>query len=139
MPPSGNRAEDIEKYIKKSLNNLQLSYLDLYLVHTPFAFEDAGDDLHPFNEKGEIRFDAKTNHSTIWSAMEQQVLKGYTKAIGLSNFNIAQIKKILHNAKLPVSNLQIELHVYFQQKELVNCIQLLYTCLWRLTYIFFYL
>jgi len=97
-----------------------LSYLDLYLVHVPFAFEDAGDDLHPRNEKGEIRIDVNTDHLEIWSMMEQQVHEGRTKAIGLSNFNMAQIKRILDNAKLPISNLQIELHLYFQQKELVN-------------------
>jgi len=90
------------------------------LIHAPFAFEDAGEELHPFNEKGEIRVDINTDHVEIWSVMEKQVLQGRTKAIGLSNFNIAQIQKILNNAKLPISNLQIELHVYFQQKELVN-------------------
>jgi len=89
-------------------------------VHTPFTFEDAGDDLHPQNEKGEIRIDINTDHLKIWSMMEQQVQEGRTKAIGLSNFNMAQIKRILDNAKLPISNLQIELHLYFQQKELVN-------------------
>jgi len=97
-----------------------LSYLDLYLVHAPFAFENAGDDLEPRNEKDEMRIDVNTDHLKIWSMMEQQVYEGRTKAIGLSNFNMAQIKRILDNAKLPISNLQIELHLYFQQKELVN-------------------
>lgn len=108
---------------------MQLSYLDLYLVHTPFAYADAGEVLHPFNEKGEIRIDPSTDHLQIWSVMEKQVLEGRTKAIGLSNFNIGQIKKILNNAKLPISNLQIELHVYFQQKELVNLILYMSRCL----------
>ncbi|XP_014489230.1 PREDICTED: alcohol dehydrogenase [NADP(+)]-like [Dinoponera quadriceps] len=123
LPPSGNRPEEVEKWLKRSLDNLQLTYLDLYLVHTPFAFEDAGEELHPENEKGEIRIDASTDHLKIWSAMEKQVREGRTKAIGLSNFNIFQIKKILTNAKLPISNLQIELHVYFQQKDLVKFCQ----------------
>ncbi|KAL6440622.1 hypothetical protein ACFW04_003244 [Cataglyphis niger] len=122
LPPNGNRAKDVEKWIKKSLANLQISYLDLYLIHVPFAFEN-GEDLHPCNENGEIRIDVDTDHLQIWSAMEKQVLEKRTKAIGLSNFNIGQIKKILNNAKLPVSNLQIELHGYFQQKELVKFCQ----------------
>lgn len=99
---------------------MQLSYLDLYLVHTPFTFEDAGDDMHPCNEKGEIRLDTTTNHLKVWSMMERQVELGRTRAIGLSNFNTAQIQRILDNSKIPVSSLQIELHVYFQQKEVVN-------------------
>ncbi|XP_018303395.1 alcohol dehydrogenase [NADP(+)] A [Mycetomoellerius zeteki] len=124
VPPSGNRPADIEKWLKRSLSNLHLSYLDLYLVHTPFAYQNAGEELfHPFNEKGEIMIDADTDHLQIWTAMENQVLEGRTKAIGLSNFNIVQIKRILDNAKLPVSNLQIELHVYFQQNELVKFCQ----------------
>lgn len=100
-----------------------MSYLDLYLIHTPFAYEDAGEVLHPFNEKGEIKIDPNTDHLQIWSVMEKQVLEGRTKAIGLSNFNVGQIKRILDNAKLPISNLQIELHMYFQQKELVKFCQ----------------
>lgn len=113
------RPENVEKWLKRSLSNLQLDYLDLYLVHTPFAYE-AGEVILPMNEKGEVLIDPDTDHLKIWSVMEKQVLEGRTKAIGLSNFNIAQIKRILDNAKLPVSNLQIELHVYFQQQELVN-------------------
>ncbi|XP_012054509.1 PREDICTED: alcohol dehydrogenase [NADP(+)] A [Atta cephalotes] len=123
VPPSGNRSGDIEKWLKRSLRNLHLTYIDLYLVHTPFAYQDAGEEFHPLNEQGEIMIDTDTDHLQIWSAMENQVVQGRTKAIGLSNFNITQIKKILDNAKLPVSNLQIELHVHFQQNELVKFCQ----------------
>lgn len=99
------------------------------MVHTPFAFE-AGEVLHPFNENGEIIIDPNTDHLEIWSVMEKQVLEGRTKAIGLSNFKITQIKRILNNAKSPISNLQIELHVFFQQKELVNFTLKMSLCLY---------
>lgn len=102
------------------------------MVHTPFTFEDVEGELHPFNEKGEMRIDINTDHLQIWSVMEKQVLEGRTKAIGLSNFNIDQIKRILDNAKLPVSNLQIELHVYFQQKDLVNFTLCLSVCMYKM-------
>ncbi|KAL0127386.1 hypothetical protein PUN28_005582 [Cardiocondyla obscurior] len=119
VPPSGNRPGDIEKWLERSLSNLQLSYLDLYLIHTPFAYGDVEGELHPFNEKGEIIIDPDTDHLAIWSVMEKQVMEGRTKAIGLSNFNVAQIERILNHATLPVSNLQVEMHVYLQQSELV--------------------
>jgi len=52
--------------------------------------------------------------------MEAQVDAGHTKAIGLSNFNITQIKRILQAARIPPANLQVELHVLCQQNELVE-------------------
>lgn len=52
--------------------------------------------------------------------MEEQLDKGLTKSIGISNFNISQIKRIVANARIPPCNLQIELHAYLQQKELVD-------------------
>lgn len=52
--------------------------------------------------------------------MEAQVDAGRAKAIGLSNFNIPQIERILKVARIPPANLQVELHLYFQQKELVE-------------------
>lgn len=52
--------------------------------------------------------------------MEEQVKKGLVRAIGLSNFNEAQIKQIYDSAKIKPSVLQVELHAYHQQKELRN-------------------
>lgn len=52
--------------------------------------------------------------------MEKQVEAGLTKSIGLSNFNQKQIQRILNHAKIPPANLQIEMHVYLQQNELVE-------------------
>lgn len=88
----------------------------------PFTLEVVGEEFHPMNEKGEIRFDTSTDHVKVWKEMEEQVKQGRTKAIGLSNFNETQISKILSIASLPISNLQVELHVYFQQVELVSMV-----------------
>ncbi|XP_043261124.1 aldo-keto reductase family 1 member A1 [Colletes gigas] len=119
LPPSGNRPESVEKYIKKSLQDLQLEYLDLYLIHTPLAFVD-GEGLHPVDKDGQIKLDCSTDHVKVWAEMEKQVKCGRTKAIGLSNFNIGQIERVLKSATTKISMLQIELHVFFQQNELVH-------------------
>lgn len=52
--------------------------------------------------------------------MEKQVTCGRTKAIGLSNFNIKQIQRVLDNCKIKPDNLQVENHLYLQQPELVE-------------------
>lgn len=52
--------------------------------------------------------------------MEEVAEEGLVKTIGVSNFNINQIQRILEIAKIPPANLQIELHVYNQQKDLVE-------------------
>jgi alcohol dehydrogenase (NADP+) len=120
LPPGGNRPESVQKYIKRSLEFLQVDYVDLYLVHVPFGFKDIEGDLHPVTPEGLINMDTTTDHVALWKAMEAQVDAGLTKSIGISNFNQKQIDRILQNARIPPSNLQIELHAYLQQKDLVE-------------------
>ncbi|XP_078051623.1 aldo-keto reductase family 1 member A1-like [Augochlora pura] len=124
LPPCGNTPAGVEKWIKKSLEDLQLEYLDLYLVHTPFTFAEIDDKLYTFDEDGNIIMDTTTDHVKVWTEMERQVNFGRTRAIGLSNFNKRQIQRVLKNAKIKISMLQIELHVYFQQKELVSSLHI---------------
>jgi diketogulonate reductase-like aldo/keto reductase len=52
--------------------------------------------------------------------MEEQVNAGRTKAIGISNFNTKQIKRIIDNCRIPPANVQVEMHVYHQQPELMT-------------------
>ena len=55
--------------------------------------------------------------------MEEQVDAGRAKAIGVSNFNKDQVEKLVNSARIPVSNNQVELHLYMQQPELVKYCQ----------------
>ncbi|CAH1110505.1 unnamed protein product [Psylliodes chrysocephalus] len=119
LPVFGNRPGDVEKYIKLSLQRLNLSYIDLYLIHMPFSFHSNDQMNAPLiNEDGSPRLDVESDIIETWKEMEKQVEAGLTKTIGLSNFNIDQVKRIHSNAKIKPAVLQVELHLYLQQKKL---------------------
>ncbi|XP_069688692.1 1,5-anhydro-D-fructose reductase-like isoform X3 [Periplaneta americana] len=119
LPPKGNHAGSVEKYLKRSLKALQLDYVDLYLIHAPVGFEDVGENLFPTDKNGDLATDPSTDHVAVWKAMEAQVDAGRARSIGLSNFNSRQIARIVKTARIRPANLQVELNVYFQQRELV--------------------
>lgn len=62
---TANRASSVEKYIKSSLSDLQLDYLDVYLIHTPFAFPDTDGELHE-DENGDLLLDTDSKHVDTW-------------------------------------------------------------------------
>lgn len=72
MPSIGNRAEDVERFIKKSLAALQLTYLDLYLIHAPVGLIGKNDmDFFPRDENGYMVLDMDTDLITLWQVIKQ--------------------------------------------------------------------
>ena len=64
--------------------------------------------------------DKDSHYVETWQTMEKLVDQGYCKSIGISNFNKTQVEEVVANARIPVSLLQNECHVYLQQKDLVD-------------------
>ncbi|RZC36014.1 aldose reductase, partial [Asbolus verrucosus] len=121
LPMYGVHPDRVEFFMKKSLDNLELDYVDLYLIHFPVGFKyDENTGRVKINDKQEWETEPKTDHIAIWKKMEEQVNAGRTKTIGLSNFNISQIERVLKSARIKPANLQVELHVYLQQRSLVD-------------------
>jgi len=111
--------EDVEVACRKTLEDLGLDYLDLFLIHSPVAFQ-RGEDRFPKNVDGTTKFDTDIHPTTTWLAMEKLVEKGLTKSIGLSNFNSVQIADVLEKGSVkPVTN-QVECHPYLGQAKLFD-------------------
>jgi aldehyde reductase len=74
-----------------------MNYADLYLIHWPMSLEEGGRNLFPVMDDEYV--DGKVEFTDTWKAMESLVDEGVVKSIGLSNFNINQVQKILATCK----------------------------------------
>ncbi|XP_050503586.1 1,5-anhydro-D-fructose reductase-like [Diabrotica virgifera virgifera] len=118
LPISGLCTDRVELFLKKSLNNLQLDYVDLYLIHFPVGTNmgKAGTPLHKLKLE-------MSDHKEVWKEMERQVKENRTKAIGMCNFTQKQMENIIKASEIQPACLQIESHVYLQQNSLVDYCQ----------------
>ncbi|KAF8132051.1 NADP-dependent oxidoreductase domain-containing protein [Boletus edulis] len=109
----------VEAALDETLQQLGLTYLDLYLIHWPVAFKP-GKTLFPVNEAaGELELDTETSLVDTWKTMMKLRETGKVKAIGVSNFTIAQLQGIIDaTGVVPAAN-QIEAHPLLPQDDLV--------------------
>lgn len=126
LPVFANKAELVEPYLRKSLARLGLQYLDLYLIHGPFGMlADGSGEVLQLSEDGCPTLDPTTDHAAIWKEMERMVDLGLVRSLGVSNFNVDQVRRLCKSARVPVSVNQVELHASLQQRHLVDsCRQL---------------
>uniref|UniRef100_A0A8D2FZB4 NADP-dependent oxidoreductase domain-containing protein n=1 Tax=Theropithecus gelada TaxID=9565 RepID=A0A8D2FZB4_THEGE len=102
---NSHRPEFVRPALERSLKNLQLHYVDLYLIHFPVSLKP-GEELIPKDENGKLLFDTVDLCAT-WEAMEKCKDAGLAKSIGVSNFNRRQLEMILNKPGLkykPVCN-----------------------------------
>lgn len=113
-----HKPENVVEACRKTLSDLKLEYLDLYLMHWGIAFEhEPGDSI--LNENGIVKTE-KVPLNDTWHAMEKLVDEGLVKSIGVSNFTPPMILDLLNYADIkPVIN-QVEIHPYNTQVELVE-------------------
>jgi aldehyde reductase len=93
--------------------------VDLYLSHTPFAFQP-GDDQDPRDEKGKIIYDQDVTLLDTWKAMENLVDRGKCHAIGLSDIGLAELLPIYESARIKPAVVQVESHPYLPETALLE-------------------
>ena len=100
----------------KRLEDLQLDYLDLYLIHWPFPNHHApGVDVDS-RDPHAVPY-IHENYMKTWRQMEKLVEMGLVRQIGTSNMTVPKLKLLLRDAKIKPAANEMELHPHFQQPE----------------------
>jgi diketogulonate reductase-like aldo/keto reductase len=116
---TNHRPERVKPAFEASLKRLQLDYLDLYLIHTPFAFQP-GDVQDPRDANGNVIYDQGVKLLDTWGALEQLVGEGKCKAIGLSDVALVKVKEIFEAATIKPAVVHVESHPYLPEWELLD-------------------
>lgn len=116
---TNHRPELVKPAFDASLERLRLDYLDLYLIHTPFAFQP-GDEQDPRDENGNVIYDSSVTLLDTWKAMEDLVDSGRCGAIGLSDISLSQLLPIYEAARIKPAVVQVESHPYLPETELLE-------------------
>jgi alcohol dehydrogenase (NADP+) len=116
---TNHRPERVQPAFEASLARLGLDDLDLYLMHTPFAFQP-GDDQDPRNDAGDVLYDEGVTLLETWQAMERLVVQGKCRAIGLSDISMEQLAPLYEAAAIKPSVVQVEAHPYLPETELLD-------------------
>jgi diketogulonate reductase-like aldo/keto reductase len=114
---NNHRPERVEPALRASLNRLGLDSVDLYLLHTPFAFQP-GDDQDPRDAKGAVIYDGGVTLEETWAAMQTLVDEGLTRAIGLSDIDVEGVRRIASTARIKPAVVEVESHPYHPQWQL---------------------
>jgi aldehyde reductase len=116
---TNHRPERVEPAFEASLDRLRIKYLDLYLIHTPFAFQP-GDEQDPRGQDGKVLYDRGVTLLDTWRAMERLVDGGKCRAIGLADIGLSALLPIYESARIKPAVIQVEAHPFLPETELLD-------------------
>ena len=116
---NNHRPERVKPAFEASLKKLQLDYVDLYLIHTPFAFQP-GDEQDPRDASGNVIYDKGVTLLDTWRALERLVDEGKCRAIGLSDVSLGQTQEIFEAGRIKPAVVHVESHPYLPQWDLLD-------------------
>jgi alcohol dehydrogenase (NADP+) len=109
--------EHVDAAIRKSLKDLKLDYLDLYLIHWPIPLKPT--TMFP-SSAADFATLAEVPLSSTWAGMEAAVNAGLARHIGVSNFSAKKIRDLIPHCKVKLEVNQVEMHPLLQQRELAD-------------------
>ncbi|GAP84063.1 putative glycerol dehydrogenase protein [Rosellinia necatrix] len=117
-----HKPDDVKWSLESSLRSLGLDYIDVFIVHWPIAAERNDDYSVKLGADGKyiINKDLTENPEPTWRAMEELLASGKTRAIGVSNWTIPNLKKLMSFAKVKPQVNQVEVHPFLPNEELVE-------------------
>jgi len=107
---------NVEPALRKTLKDLGLEYLDMYMIHWPIPLKPSA--VLPGSAADFLPLAEAPVHAT-WAGMEAAARAGLTRHLGVSNFSAKKIRELLPHCRLKPEVNQVELHPLLQQKELV--------------------
>src|SRR5438270_923373 len=116
---NNHRPERVKPAFEASLKKLRLDYVDLYLIHTPLAFQP-GDEQDPRDANGNVIYGKGVTLLDTWRALEGLVDQGKCKAIGLSDVSLGQAKEIFEAGRIKPAVVHVESHPYLPQWDLLD-------------------
>ncbi|KCZ79928.1 hypothetical protein H312_02683 [Anncaliia algerae PRA339] len=114
--------KNIKEGLRRSLKDLQLDYVDLFMIHWPVSFKRVPkDDYEMESDFDEVNHELDDyNVVELWKGLEELVHSGKVRSLGICNHGIKNTKLILNSCKIRPAVAQIEFHPYLQQPKLIN-------------------